>query len=168
MMSSILDTISSPEDLKNLPFEELEPLCTEIRETLIQTTAKTGGHLASNLGTVELTVALHRIFDCPADQIVWDVGHQCYTHKLLTGRRERFSTLRQGGGSPDSPSTTKVNTMPLSRAIPAPPSRWRRVWRAPKSCRGTSTTSSLSSGTGRSPAAWRMKGQTTRPVLGTI
>ena len=98
MMSSILDTISSPEDLKNLPFEELEPLCTEIRETLIQTTAKTGGHLASNLGTVELTVALHRIFDCPADQIVWDVGHQCYTHKLLTGRRERFSTLRQEGG----------------------------------------------------------------------
>ena len=73
-------------------------MCTQIRERLIQTTAKTGGHLASNLGTVELTVALHRVFDCPDDQIVWDVGHQCYTHKLLTGRREQFSTLRQEGG----------------------------------------------------------------------
>lgn len=98
MKSSILETISSPKDVKALPFEQLEPLCTEIREELIQTTAKTGGHLASNLGTVELTVALHRVFDCPQDQIVWDVGHQCYTHKLLTGRREQFSTLRQEGG----------------------------------------------------------------------
>ena len=98
MKSSILETISSPKDVKALPFEQLEPLCTEIREELIQTTAKTGGHLASNLGTVELTVAPHRVFDCPQDQIVWDVGHQCYTHKLLTGRREQFSTLRQEGG----------------------------------------------------------------------
>lgn len=98
MNSSILDTICSPQDVKELPFEQLDVLCTQIRERLIQTTAKTGGHLASNLGTVELTVALHRVFDCPDDQIVWDVGHQCYTHKLLTGRREQFSTLRQEGG----------------------------------------------------------------------
>ena len=98
MKSSILDTICSPQDVKELPFEQLDVLCTQIRERLIQTTAKTGGHLASNLGTVELTVALHRVFDCPDDQIVWDVGHQCYTHKLLTGRREQFSTLRQEGG----------------------------------------------------------------------
>ena len=82
MKSSILDTICSPQDVKELPFEQLDVLCTQIRERLIQTTAKTGGHLASNLGTVELTVALHRVFDCPDDQIVWDVGHQCYTHKL--------------------------------------------------------------------------------------
>ena len=98
MKSSILDTICSPQDVKELPFEQLDVLCTQIRERLIQATAKTGGHLASNLGTVELTVALHRVFDCPDDQIVWDVGHQCYTHKLLTGRREQFSTLRQEGG----------------------------------------------------------------------
>ena len=98
MKSSILDTICSPQDVKELPFEQLDVLCTQIRERLIQTTAKTGGHLASNLGTVELTVALHRVFDCPDDQIVWDVGHQCYTHKLLTGRREQFYTLRQEGG----------------------------------------------------------------------
>lgn len=98
MKSSILDKISSPKDIKKLSFEDLAPLCTEIRQLLIETTAKTGGHLASNLGTVELTVALHRIFECPDDQIVWDVGHQCYTHKLLTGRKERFSTLRQENG----------------------------------------------------------------------
>ena len=98
MKSSILDTICSPQDVKELPFEQLDVLCTQIRERLIQTTAKTGGHLASNLGTVELTVALHRVFDCPDDQIVWDGGHQCYTHKLLTGRREQFSSLRQEGG----------------------------------------------------------------------
>ena len=98
MKSSILDTICSPQDVKELPFEQLDVLCTQIRERLIQTTAKTGGHLASNLGTVELTVALHRVFDCPDDQIVWDVGHQCYTHKLLTGRREQFYTLWQEGG----------------------------------------------------------------------
>lgn len=98
MNLSILSQISSPQDVKKLDFDQLEPLCTEIRQTLIQTTAKTGGHLASNLGTVELTVALHRVFDCPDDQIVWDVGHQCYTHKLLTGRQDLFSTLRQEGG----------------------------------------------------------------------
>lgn len=98
MNLSILSQISSPQDVKKLDFSQLEPLCTEIRQTLIRTTAKTGGHLASNLGTVELTVALHRVFDCPDDQIVWDVGHQCYTHKLLTGRQDLFSTLRQEGG----------------------------------------------------------------------
>ena len=98
MKSSILDKVSSPEDVKKLKFEELEPLCAQIRDLLIQTTAKTGGHLASNLGTVELTVALHRVFNCPEDQIVWDVGHQCYTHKILTGRRKQFGTLRQEGG----------------------------------------------------------------------
>lgn len=94
----ILDGINSPQDLKKLPREQLEQLCAEIRQELISTTSRTGGHLASNLGTVELTVAIHRVFDCPQDQIVWDVGHQAYTHKLLTGRRERFSTLRQEGG----------------------------------------------------------------------
>ena len=72
--------------------------CTQIREQLIKTTAKTGGHLASNLGTVELTVALHRVFDCTDDQIVWDVRHQCYTHKLLTGSWEQFTPCGRGGG----------------------------------------------------------------------
>ena len=95
---SILEKINSSNDVKKLKAEELEPLCAEIRAFLINSVAKTGGHLASNLGTVELTVALHRVYDSAVDRIVFDVGHQSYTHKLLTGRREDFSTLRQYGG----------------------------------------------------------------------
>lgn len=95
---SILERIHSSEDVKKLNSDELQALCREIRDFLIASIAKTGGHLASNLGTVELTVALHRVYDSSRDRIVFDVGHQCYTHKILTGRRERFSTLRQYGG----------------------------------------------------------------------
>jgi 1-deoxy-D-xylulose-5-phosphate synthase len=97
-MRNLLDKIDSPESLKKLTGEELVQLCEEIREFLLKTVTVTGGHLASNLGSVELTVALHRIFDSPTDKIVWDVGHQAYTHKLLTGRKQRFSSLRQHGG----------------------------------------------------------------------
>lgn len=93
-----LNKISSPEDIKNLNVDELNSLCEEIRHCLIHTVSKTGGHLASNLGVVELTVALHRAFNSPDDKILFDVGHQCYTHKLLTGRFEQFKTLRQEGG----------------------------------------------------------------------
>ncbi len=94
----ILDTIDSPADLKPLSRDQLEQLAREIRELLIETVSKTGGHLAPNLGVVELTIGLHRALDCPHDKIVWDVGHQAYVHKLLTGRRERFDTLRTYGG----------------------------------------------------------------------
>lgn len=96
----LLDRINSPEDLKELPLDSLDGLCGEIRELLVNTVSQTGGHLASNLGVVELTVALHRVFDSPHDQIIWDVGHQSYTHKILTGRREAFEalTLRQEDG----------------------------------------------------------------------
>lgn len=97
-IKSILSKVNSPDDVKKLNKDDLKPLCDEIRETLIDTLSKSGGHLASNLGSVELTVALHRVFDSPTDQIVWDVGHQAYTHKLLTGRKEAFHTLRQKGG----------------------------------------------------------------------
>ncbi len=95
---SILERIHSSADVKKLNQDELEPLCAEIRAFLIRTLSKTGGHLASNLGTVELTVAIHRVYDTAKDRLVFDVGHQCYTHKILTGRRERFDTLRQYGG----------------------------------------------------------------------
>lgn len=95
---SILSRIHSPDDVKNLKPAELETLCKELREVLVQTVSKTGGHLSSNLGVVELTVALHRCFTLPHDQIVWDVGHQCYVHKLLTGRADQFDTLRTEGG----------------------------------------------------------------------
>jgi len=93
-----LNNISSPDDIKNLSNENLNILCSEIRDCLINTISKTGGHLASNLGVVELTVALHKIFDLPKDKIIFDVGHQCYTHKILTGRFERISTIRQKEG----------------------------------------------------------------------
>jgi 1-deoxy-D-xylulose-5-phosphate synthase len=97
-MSKILDTINSPTDLKSLSPAALEELAEELRQEIISTVTITGGHLASNLGVVELTLALHRVFDSPRDKIIWDVGHQSYVHKLLTGRRARFSTLRQYKG----------------------------------------------------------------------
>jgi 1-deoxy-D-xylulose-5-phosphate synthase len=95
---SLLENISEPHDLRQLDDLQLRELCAEIRATIIQTVAKTGGHLGSSLGVVELTVALHRSLDAPTDKLVWDTGHQAYAHKLLTGRLERFDTLRQLGG----------------------------------------------------------------------
>lgn len=94
----LLEQIQSPEDLKGLSVEQLPTLAQEIREFLIESLSKTGGHLASNLGVVELTLALHYLFDSPQDKILWDVGHQAYVHKILTGRRELFPTLRQYKG----------------------------------------------------------------------
>lgn len=94
----ILSRINDPADIRPMSYDELNALSTEIRDFLITHVAQTGGHLASNLGVVELTLALHRVFDTPEDSLIWDVGHQCYTHKILTGRRDRFDTLRQPGG----------------------------------------------------------------------
>jgi len=95
---ALLQTIQSPADLRHLPREQLGHLATELRAYLLESVAKTGGHLSSNLGTVELTVALHYVFNTPHDRVVWDVGHQTYPHKILTGRRDRMATLRQWGG----------------------------------------------------------------------
>lgn len=95
---NILNTINSPEDVKKLDKEQLPELCEEIRKFLIDNVSKTGGHLSANLGVVELTVAIHRVFDTAQDRLVFDVGHQSYVHKILTGRREKFNTLRQYGG----------------------------------------------------------------------
>lgn len=97
-MTVLLDTIHHPGDLRQLPRAQLQPLADELRTFLLESVAATGGHLSSNLGTVELTVALHYVFNTPQDRIVWDVGHQTYAHKILTGRRERMQTLRQLGG----------------------------------------------------------------------
>lgn len=98
MMSGLLDKINLPSDLKAFTYEELEQLATEIRAKLVDTVSKNGGHLASNLGVVELTLALHYVFNAPKDKIVWDVGHQCYVHKILTGRKQAFETIRTYGG----------------------------------------------------------------------
>src|SRR3989442_12839681 len=95
---SILKTIDSPADLKRVPVEQFPLLAEEIREQIISVTSSVGGHLASNLGVVELTLALHYLLNTPKDKIVWDTSNQAYAHKLLTGRREHFHTLRQYGG----------------------------------------------------------------------
>ncbi len=104
---SMLDQINSPADLKKIPRKELPKLAHEIRQLIVDVVSKTGGHLASNLGVVELTIALHYVFDVPNDKIIWDVGHQAYTHKLLTGRKDRFHTLRQHGGLSGFPKITE-------------------------------------------------------------
>ena len=99
-----LEKINSPDDLKRLVLPELETLSDEIRTLIIEVVSKNGGHLSSSLGVVELTLALHYVFDTPVDKIIWDVGHQCYTHKIITGRREKFRTLRQDNGISGFPS----------------------------------------------------------------
>lgn len=104
-MSGLLDSVNFPADIKKLDIQELNELCAELRSFLIEAVSKTGGHLASNLGVVELTVALHRVFDMPRDKIVFDVGHQSYVHKILTGRKAEFPTLRKENGLSGFPKT---------------------------------------------------------------
>ncbi|QAT49721.1 1-deoxy-D-xylulose-5-phosphate synthase [Caproiciproducens sp. NJN-50] len=125
-MGSLLKSISSPTDLQRLAPGQLKQLCDEIREQIIQTVSTNGGHLASNLGVVELTVALHRVFHSPEDKIVWDVGHQSYTHKMLTGRFDRIGTIRTHGGisgfpnrmeSPHDPFTSGHSSTSISAAL---------------------------------------------------
>ena len=94
----ILDKIQKPNDIRKIPEEEYPALAQEIRELIIESVSAHGGHLGSNLGAVELTMALHLMLDLPKDKIIWDVGHQCYTHKILTGRRPGFENLRGLGG----------------------------------------------------------------------
>jgi 1-deoxy-D-xylulose-5-phosphate synthase len=94
----LLDKIGSPADIRRLRTDDLRVLGDELRDVIVRTVSINGGHLASNLGVIELTLALHYVFDTPEDKIVWDVGHQSYSHKLLTGRRGRFATLRKAGG----------------------------------------------------------------------
>ncbi len=106
-MGELLQTINSPADLRRLPRERLAELAAELRAFVLDSVSRTGGHLSSNLGTVELTLALHHVFDTPYDRLVWDVGHQTYPHKILTGRRERMGTLRQLGGISGFPQRTE-------------------------------------------------------------
>ena len=98
MSDKILDNINSPTDIKNLSEYELNELADEIRTVLIETVSENGGHLASNLGVVELTLAIHKVFNMPVDKIVWDVGHQSYAHKIITGRKNQIHTIRKENG----------------------------------------------------------------------
>lgn len=97
-MSKILDQVNTPEELRKLTLAEKEKLAEEIRQFILEIVSKTGGHLASNLGVVELTIAIHSIFDTPNDKLIWDVGHQSYVHKILTGRKDKMDTLRKLDG----------------------------------------------------------------------
>lgn len=94
----IIDRVGSPSDVKKLDRAQLDELAAELREEIVSVVLSNGGHLSSNLGVVEIVVAMHRVFDCPKDKFIFDVGHQCYAHKLLTGRREAFASLRRLGG----------------------------------------------------------------------
>ena len=109
----LLNRIHTPADLQEMSVQQLQQLCAEIREKLIQTVSKNGGHLASNLGVVELTVALHKVFQSSGDTIIWDVGHQCYTHKILTGRLQQMDSIRQEGGISGFPKRKESPYDPL-------------------------------------------------------
>jgi 1-deoxy-D-xylulose-5-phosphate synthase len=146
-MAKILDAIREPADIRGLSPEELSTLALEIRTLILETVAKNGGHLASNLGAVELTLALHKVFDTPRDKVVWDVGHQCYTHKILTGRKDRFCGLAARAGSWASPAARRASTTRSTRATPRPRCRPPWAWPSPGTRPGRSTTSSPSSGT---------------------
>lgn len=126
----MLEGIRGPADLQHLSQEQLTDLAAEIREFLIHKVAATGGHLGPNLGVVELTLALHRVFDSPHDPIVFDTGHQAYVHKMLTGRAPDFGTLRKKGGLSGYPRAPRVITTGWNPATPAPrcpmPTDWPR------------------------------------------
>jgi len=126
MSQSILDKVNDSQDVKRLSIRQMKQLATELRQVITETVFKTGGHFASNLGTVELTLALHHCFNFPSDVLIWDVGHQCYSHKLITGRKDQFHTLRQFGGltgfpnrqeSPHDPFTTGHAGTSISTAL---------------------------------------------------
>ena len=134
----ILDRIQGPQDLKGLSFDQLAALAGELRARILEVTGENGGHLASNLGVVELTIALHLVYDCPKDKLIFDVGHQCYAHKLLTGRRDRFQNLRKKDGLSGFPRMEespfdalapdiRARPFPPRWAMPAPAAPWARI-----------------------------------------
>ena len=145
----ILDNISSPADLRGLSYDTLGVLCAALREFIVDSVSQTGGHLASNLGIVELAVALEREFDSSRDRIIYDVGHQCYVHKILTGRRDRFDTLRQYGGLCGFMKPEESITDRASRDMPRIRFRWRSAWRMHARLKTRSTTLSRSLATVR-------------------
>lgn len=145
----ILEQIQTPADVKRLNNDEVRRLCQELRGFLISRVSQTGGHLASNLGVVELTVAIHRVFDTSRDRLVFDVGHQCYVHKALTGGRRSSRRCASSAGfrafrSPMRASTTRLS--PGTRPIPCPS---RSVWRGHARCAMRTTASWRSSATAR-------------------
>jgi len=130
-MGTLLESIHSPADLKRLTFAQMAELAGEIREFLVQTLSKTGGHLGPNLGVVELTLALHAVFNTPEDKLLFDVSHQAYIHKILTGRLDRLDTIRQPADSTASCSALRASTIVTEPATQALPCRPHWEWPSP-------------------------------------
>lgn len=140
----LLYRINSNADLRAVPERDIPELCRDIREFLVENVSHTGGHLASNLGSVELTVALHRVYDPMKDRILFDVGHQSYVHKILTGRRDSFDTLRQLDGISGFPKPCESTPIRFLPDTPPIPCRWPREWHEPeRSCTEITTLSPL-------------------------
>ena len=135
----ILERITTPADVKRLSRPELDTLAAEVRETLIRVCAANGGHLAPNLGVVELTIALFRILDLPQDSLVWDVSHQSYVHKLLSGRAPRFDTLRRSGGISGFSMRSESEFDAFGAGHASRRSRPRSGWRPRAICRAATT-----------------------------
>lgn len=130
----VLEKINQVNDIKKISPEEYDTLASEIREFLVEKISQTGGHLASNLGVVELTMALHLSFDFPKDKVVWDVGHQSYTHKLLTGRKAGFDELRKYGGMSGFPKRKRVTVTALIPGTVRLPYQRASGWWQPGIC----------------------------------
>ena len=116
-MGRLTDQINFPADLRKFKKNDLKQISNELRDELIDIVSETGGHLGAGLGVIELTVALHYVFDTPKDKLVWDVSHQCYPHKIITGRRDRIKTLRKGGDYLDLLNELKANMILLEQPI---------------------------------------------------
>ena len=138
-MSTLLEKINSPADLRGLAQEKLPQVAQEIRQVIIDKVSKTGGHFSGPLGAVDLVVALHYVFNTPEDQLVWDVGYQAYAHKILTGRRDRFGTLRQWGGISGFPHREESAYDLFTSATAGPRSRRRSGWPGRGTCRENPT-----------------------------
>lgn len=134
-VTPLLDRADTPAGLRRLAEADLETLADELRQELLYTVGQTGGHFGAGLGVIELTIALHYVFDTPDDRLVWDVGHQAYPHKILTGRRQRMLTLRQKDGIAASRAAARASTTPLALATPAPRSAPHWAWPSPPACR---------------------------------
>jgi 1-deoxy-D-xylulose-5-phosphate synthase len=157
MPTDLLNSIHSPADMKGLDRRSLKQLADELRGFVLQSVSRTGGHLSSNLGTVELTVALHYVYDTPHDRIIWDVGHQSYPHKILTGRKEQMSGLRQFGGISGFPKRSESEYDALVPRIRRPRSPLHSVWRWRLEMLGCRASILQSSAMVRCRLVWRLK-----------
>lgn len=138
-LTPLLDRANTPDELRRLAEAELETLADELRQYLLYTVGQTGGHFGAGLGVIELTVALHYVFDTPDDRLVWDVGHQAYPHKILTGRREQMqAACARRTALPPFRAAAKVSTTPLALATPAPASVPHWAWPSPRACKAAS------------------------------